>query len=155
MAPPDVHADLRERPGLKAGILDPDLLESSVTSADVIVTGTFEATADFDPSAGTLELTSAGGDDIFVASYSPGGAHRWSRRFGGTSGDRGNGVVVDGNGNVTVTGFFGGTVDFGGGALTSAGGSDIFVASYTPSGVPLVQTLRRRLERPRPWRGGG
>ncbi len=38
MAPLDVHAYLREQPGLKMGILDPDLLESSVTSADVIVT---------------------------------------------------------------------------------------------------------------------
>jgi putative transport protein len=38
MAPPDVHAQLRELPGVKMGILDPELLESSVTSADVIVT---------------------------------------------------------------------------------------------------------------------
>jgi putative transport protein len=38
MAPLDVHAYLREQPGVKMGILDPDLLESSVTSADVIVT---------------------------------------------------------------------------------------------------------------------
>ena len=39
MAPPDDHAELREQTGLKIGILDPDLLESSITSADVIVTG--------------------------------------------------------------------------------------------------------------------
>ena len=38
MASPDVHATLREHPGLKMGILDPELLQSSVTSADVIVT---------------------------------------------------------------------------------------------------------------------
>ena len=38
MAPPDVHAQIREMAGVKAGILDPDLLESSVTSADVIIT---------------------------------------------------------------------------------------------------------------------
>ncbi len=38
LAAPDVHANLRERPGVRSGILDADLLESSITSADVIVT---------------------------------------------------------------------------------------------------------------------
>jgi hypothetical protein len=38
---------------------------------------------------------------------------------------------VDGSGNVLVTGPFNGTVNFGGGGLTSAGGSDIFVAKFS------------------------
>ncbi|MDJ0950274.1 MAG: TrkA C-terminal domain-containing protein [Alphaproteobacteria bacterium] len=38
LAAPEVHADLRERTGVKWGILDSELLEGSITSADVIVT---------------------------------------------------------------------------------------------------------------------
>ena len=40
MAPPDVHSYLREQPGLKMGVMDPELLEARVTSADVVVTRT-------------------------------------------------------------------------------------------------------------------
>ncbi|MBI2819399.1 MAG: hypothetical protein HYX73_05410, partial [Acidobacteria bacterium] len=58
-------------------------------------------------------------------------SHIWSRRFGSTSFDSGYGVAVDGNGNAVVTGAFNGTVDFGGGGLTSAGGGDIFVVKLS------------------------
>jgi hypothetical protein len=69
-----------------------------------------------------------------VAKYSASdGSHVWSRRFGGTSSDEGLGVAVDSGGNVVVTGTFRGTVDFGGGPLTGAGFSDIFVAKYSAS----------------------
>jgi hypothetical protein len=55
------------------------------------------------------------------------GSPLWSKRFGGASSDQALGVAVEGNGSVAVTGVFSGTVDFGGGPLTSAGGSDIFL----------------------------
>jgi Beta-propeller repeat len=43
-------------------------------------------------------------------------------------------VAVDGNGNVVVAGYFGGTANFGGGSFTSSGGNDIFVAKYASDG---------------------
>jgi hypothetical protein len=61
----------------------------------------------------------------------------WSRalgRFTGTSGGNSS-VVADGAGNVYVAGSFAGTLDLGGGALTSAGALDVLVASYTAAGV--------------------
>ena len=59
------------------------------------------------------------------------GAHLWSKRFGGNSDNDNVGpAVIDAEGNVVVTGHFSGTTDFGGGALTSAGLQDIFVAKY-------------------------
>jgi hypothetical protein len=102
-----------------------DGLESAV------VTGYFEGGVDF----GGGSLVSAGLEDIFVAKYDSSGTHHWSRRFGSTGSDYGEAVAVDGSGNVVVTGFFGGGVDFGGGSLTSAGLEDIFVAKYDSSGT--------------------
>jgi hypothetical protein len=73
-------------------------------------------------------LVSAGVGDIFVAKYSGAdGSHLWSKRFGDTSADSGQGVAVDGSGNAVVTGVFNGTVNFGGGGLVSAGSDDIFL----------------------------
>jgi hypothetical protein len=78
-------------------------------SGDVLVTGQFTGSVDF----GTGRLTTAGGNDVFVARYSAAGAPLWARRFGGLITDVGSGVAVDGSGNVLVTGYFAGTVDFG------------------------------------------
>jgi hypothetical protein len=50
--------------------------------------------------------------------------------MGSFDSDYGYGVTIDGSGNVAVTGYFRGTVDFGGGLLSSVGYSDIFVAKY-------------------------
>ncbi|MFQ5510416.1 MAG: FlgD immunoglobulin-like domain containing protein, partial [Candidatus Krumholzibacteriia bacterium] len=100
-------------------------------SGNVIVTGYFQGTVDF----GGGPLVSAGNLDIFVAKYDASGVHQWSQRFGSTSPDAGFAVAVDASGNVIVTGYFRGTVDFGGGPLVGAGTSDIVVAKYDASGV--------------------
>src|SRR5207244_4370336 len=69
---------------------------------------------------------------VFVSKYSPTGATVWSKCLGGVlGGGAGRAVAVDSSGNVLVTGKFSGTVDFGTGALTSAGASSIFVAKYS------------------------
>jgi len=108
-------------------------------SGNVIVTGSFYDTVDF----GGGPLTSAGSYDIFVAKFSGvDGAHLWSRQFGGPNQDTGNGVAVDGSGNVLVTGEFMGPVNFGGGPLTSAGSFDIFVAKF--SGVDGTHLWSKR-----------
>ena len=67
--------------------------------------------------------------DIFVAKFNPtNGSHLWSKRFGDSNNDIAWGVAVDGGGNAVVTGYFRGSVNFGGGNLTSAGSNDVFVA---------------------------
>jgi hypothetical protein len=101
-------------------------------NGNLIVTGVFNGTADF----GGGPLTSAGGDDIFVAKYDSGGQHVWSRRFGDASEDAGFRVATDAAGNVVVTGSFEGTAYFGGGALTGGGTSisNLFVVKFTSDG---------------------
>ena len=93
------------------------------SSGSVFVTGAFPDTVDF----GGGDLTSAGSFDIFVVQLGAGGAHLWSQRFGGFSSETGLAVTADSAGNVVVGGHFSGTVDFGGGPLTSAGGTDVFL----------------------------
>ena len=95
-----------------------------------IVIGDFAGKLDFD---GTV-LTSAGSTDVFVAKLDGGGGVVWARRFGNNVAQNGKGIAVDDVGNVYVTGSFSGTIDFGGGALTSAGGTDVFVAKLDKDG---------------------
>lgn len=104
----------------------------AVDSANnLLMTGFFNGSINL----GGGSLSSAGGTDIFVTKFDASGVHQWSLQFGSTSSDEGHGIAVDSANNVLVTGFFSGTVDFGGGALlTSAGNRDVFVAKYDMSG---------------------
>jgi hypothetical protein len=99
-------------------------------AGNVIVTGRFAGTAQF----GGGVFTSAGDADVFVAKYDAAGDHVWSRALGGSGRDLGLAVAVDEAGSVFVTGSFSETVNFGGGVLTSAGGTDVFVAVYDTGG---------------------
>jgi hypothetical protein len=96
---------------------------------NVIVVGDFVGTIDF----GGDTLTSAG-TDIFIAKFDPAGHHLWSRNFGNTSPQWANGVAIDGSNNMIMTGNFYGTVDFGGGALTSEGEQDIYLVKFDAAG---------------------
>jgi len=100
-------------------------------SRNVVVTGYFQGTANFD---GQSLTSSVGSSDVFVSKYSPTGAHVWTERFGGTSSDIGYGIAADLNGNVMVTGSFQGSADFGGVTLTSPGtyDCDIFLLELEP-----------------------
>jgi hypothetical protein len=107
-------------------------------SGNVVTVGNFAGTADFDPGAGAVNLTSAGGTDIFVSMLSPSGSFIWARRFGSTGTDQGNGITVDGNGYVITTGGYSNTVDFDPSAatanLSSVGMFDIFVSALDAGG---------------------
>ncbi len=107
-------------------------------SGDVYTTGSYQGTVDFDPGAGTVNLTSAGGRDIFVSKLDSSGNYVWARSMGGAVEDYGYGIVIDPFNNVFTTGYFKGTADFDPGAgtasLVSAGDKDIFVSKLTGSG---------------------
>lgn len=100
-------------------------------AGNVLVTGQYVGNADF----GGGPLVSAGSTEIFLAKYDAGGAHQWSRRFGNNSTDVGRAVVVDGSGNVILTGYCSGTVDFGGGGTAALGNDDAFVAKFDAAGT--------------------
>jgi hypothetical protein len=99
----------------------------------IYVAGSFAGTIDF----GSQPLTSAGNHDVFIAKLDPTDGHRlWSRRIGDTAEQNGAGIAFAA-GSIAVTGSFGGTIDFGKGGLTSAGGTDIFVAKLDANGAAL------------------
>jgi uncharacterized protein (AIM24 family) len=98
-------------------------------SGNIAVTGQFTTTTDLGGGA----LTGGSLGTVFVAKYSPSGAHLWSRSLGIWRQSSG-GITVDGSGNVVVTGGVADTADFGGGPVSGMGGLDVFVAKYTPSG---------------------
>ncbi|MDP6284457.1 MAG: SBBP repeat-containing protein, partial [Acidimicrobiales bacterium] len=100
-------------------------------SSNVHVTGNFAGTVNF----GAGNVTSAGSNDVFVTKLNSSGAHQWTTTLGGTGGQVGKGVAVDSSGNVHVTGEFNGTVNFGAGDVTYAGGYDAFVTKFDSSGA--------------------
>jgi len=105
---------------------------------NVYTTGCFAETADFDPSTGTYNLTSAGSYDIFIQKLDADGNFVWAKAMGGTYADLGKSITTDASGNVYTTGYFYGTADFDPSGdtynLTSAGQSDIFIQKLDADG---------------------
>ena len=95
--------------------------------------GYFRNTANF----GGGDVTSVGLYDAFVVKYDAQGGLLWSKQFGSPDGDHVLAVAVDASRNVWVTGYFNGTVSFGGAPLTSAGNADIYIAKYAADGTHL------------------
>jgi hypothetical protein len=98
----------------------------------VVLSSIFEGTVDF---GGGVPLVSAGGSNAYVAKLDANGEHVWSKSFGSASGSQSLSVAVGATGDVTISGNFSGTIDFGGGLWTSAGATDGYVAWFTPAGV--------------------
>jgi uncharacterized delta-60 repeat protein len=128
----------------RAGGIADDVGKAIITLLDnsIVVTGSFTESAKFGPSESNQTiLTSAGGEDIFIARYNPDGALTWVKRAGGASTyDWGYGITALSDSSIVVTGLFEGSVTFGPGelnqtALTSAGDIDIFIARYNQDGT--------------------
>ncbi len=101
------------------------------TGNKIYLAGLFVQTVDFDPGAGTFNLTSIGGDDIFFSKFDGSGNLVWATSMGGTSGDQGYYIAPNSSGDLNVVGYFQGTVDFDPSTcvqnLTSLGGQNIFI----------------------------
>lgn len=101
---------------------------------NVISVGNFSGTIDFDPGPGTVSAVGNGNYDIFIHKLDTAGNYVWHKQIGSTGDDQPKGVSVDPFGNISVTGYYNGTVDFNPGAgitnLTSAGGGDIYTVRF-------------------------
>lgn len=110
-------------------------------NGNILVSGFFDGVTDFDPGAGTTNLTAVGGTDIFLLKLDTNGDFIWVKQMGGTDSEYGTFIDSDSDRNVYMTGNFAGTVDFDPGAgtmnLTAVAGSDIFVVKLDEDGTLL------------------
>lgn len=112
---------------------------ASDASGNVYTTGYFGTTADFDPGAGVANLTCLGHHDIFVQKLDSSGDFVWAKAMRGYANyEHGRAITIGDSGNVYITGYFEGTVDFDPGSgtyeLVSSGGDDVFVQKLNSGG---------------------
>ena len=107
-------------------------------SNNLIVTGYFSGTIDFDPGNNNYFLTCPpnSGYNPFLLKLNSNGDFIWAKHLIGNG--YGTSVTINPNGNICITGKFNNTCDFSNGNSTAInstlGGSDIFIAEYTNSG---------------------
>jgi hypothetical protein len=118
---------------------DADQVSGSVAvdvDDDVIVTGRFQSTLNF----GNKTLTSAGGNDAFVAKLDRDGFYQWDLSFGDGNFQNVLAVAVDGTKNVFIGAQVAGSFAFGGKTYPivppDGGGTpkNVFVAKIDPNG---------------------
>ncbi|PKN72012.1 MAG: hypothetical protein CVU50_08985 [Candidatus Cloacimonetes bacterium HGW-Cloacimonetes-3] len=95
------------------------------------IAGVFTGTASF----GSITVTSAGLEDIFVAKIDSLGNWIWAIRAGGQGNDLCGSIAVDSNLNLYITGCFTQTADFGSTILEYNNERSIFVAKITGDGT--------------------
>ncbi|MGB4848930.1 MAG: hypothetical protein WBP41_13480 [Saprospiraceae bacterium] len=95
---------------------------------NVLLTGAFGGTFDFDPGVDTFNLTSNGQSDIFISKLDSTGNFVWAKAIGGTSWDTGTSLAIDENDHVHVTGDFNSPfISFDGINLNNINDNDIFI----------------------------
>lgn len=106
-------------------------------AGEVYTTGSFNLTADFDPSAATYTLSAGGANqtntDIFISKLNASGNFMWAYEIGSTTNnynESGNDVSLDNSGNVYLTGNI-----FGPGVIDLAPGAPTQTVSSTGNGV--------------------
>lgn len=97
---------------------------------NVLVAGTFRSPA---ATFGTTVLTRTAATDVFMAMLNPAGVWQWAVSGGASGYNDDVRMTFDSTGPLYLTGSFTGTATFGGTTLTSAGGTDIYVARFTPA----------------------
>ena len=107
-------------------------------ASNLLMTGSFTGSADFDPSSGNSIHISKGRDDIFIEKFDSNGNLIWIKTIGANEDDRGRSIISDAAGNVYVTGTFTGLVDFDPSQnvfeLTGRAPVDNFILKLNPNG---------------------
>jgi hypothetical protein len=100
--------------------------------------GEFSATVDFDPTNGVHNETAGASFNIFIQKLDSFGNLMWVETIGGTDWENANAMVVDQNGELVVTGFFSGEVEFelvsGDTAIVASGDRDFFILKMDSNG---------------------
>ena len=94
---------------------------------------------------GNDTLISRGDNDVFLVKYAPDGQVIWARSGGSVAGESVSAITLDSNGNIYITGSFGGhiiypinftdTAYFSDSTVISKSRMDVFLVSYDTSGA--------------------
>ncbi len=126
----------------RLGSLQDEEIRAVVAQDDeVVVTGWFSGTLDFDPGDGSVGRTSQGGQDIFVARYRNDGAFISLAVLGGTGADVPHAMATMPDGGVVVVGYGSGGGLCGGSVLAGQGGRDVLLARFTADGTCVFARL--------------
>lgn len=108
-------------------------------SGNVVATGHYFGTVDFDPANATSSVNVATTQQSYVLKWDSSGAFVFANGIGGTGVAFGSAVTVDRNDNVYATGVFTQTTDFdpSGGTfnLTAASTGQVYVNKISPAGA--------------------
>jgi hypothetical protein len=89
-------------------------------TGNVLIAGSFRETTDFDPGAGTFNLTPTGYGNSFIMKLDASGNFAWAKMIEGTDPDADFNLAfslgMDAAGNIYTAGFLGGSADFDPGA---------------------------------------
>lgn len=104
---------------------------------NVLLTGSFDGTVDFNPNTG-VENHTANGIDVYVLKLDGNGEYIWSKTMSGRFSNWGHSVTSDEEGNVYVFGEFEDTIDMDPGMgvkeLVSRGKSEMFMLKLNSDG---------------------
>lgn len=113
-------------------------------SGNILTTGVFQATSNFNPS-GTAEITAAGANDVydvFVSKLDGSGNYVWAKSMGSSGNDYGLSITADASNNVYTTGGFSNTANFNPSgtadnytALGAADKLDNFITKHSSDGT--------------------
>ncbi|MCX6291538.1 MAG: hypothetical protein NT126_07210 [Bacteroidetes bacterium] len=107
---------------------------------NVFITGVFFGTVDFDPGPGVANITPVPyGSNAYIAKYDSAGNYLWAKNIPINASYGNNSIGIDVSGNIYITGFFSGTVDFDPGSgvanlVSVSGSNDIYFAKYSSNG---------------------
>ncbi len=107
------------------------------TSGNSITSGIFTGTIDFDPGPGIFNMSAVWNGDIYVSKLDVGGNFVWAKCFQNTFYKEVTDIKTDSAGNVYITGWFNGVIDFDPGPAIynlTANITDIFICKLDASG---------------------
>ena len=101
---------------------------------NIVLTGEYRDTLDFDPTSASLKLDPVGLSDIFVMKLTINGGFVWAKSFGSTGVDSGYKLEVDPANSVVITGRYSDGARFGTSQKASRGGTDIYLGKLDANG---------------------
>ena len=109
-------------------------------SGNLIITGYFNGTADFDPGAGTANRTAIANSDAYIVKLDVNGNFLWVATMGGIGTSNGREIAVDGSGNIYSVGTFTSTIDLDPGIGTTSitantNATDMYIQKLNSSGT--------------------